>query len=103
VSYHCRIVKVSNNLRQDRLCFVSERLIWGSISMCCELEGFGQLPLEVYPQADWDLVAGKTTKLNIDEWSKQKRTNMSFVGISIWFSPRVYIPRRVTLGLVITD
>ena len=28
------------------------------------------------------------------------RTYMSFVGISFWFSPRVYMPRNVTFGLV---
>jgi len=97
VSYHCRIVKMSNNLRQDRLCLVSERFIWGSISMCCELEGFGQLPLEVYPQADWDLVAGKTRKqliqLNIDEWLKQKKDEHILRGhLNLVFSESVYSP-----------
>jgi len=65
--------------------------------MCCELEGFGQLPLEVYPQADWDLVAGKTRKqliqLNIDEWLKQKKDEHILRGhLNLVFSESVYSP-----------
>jgi hypothetical protein len=62
------------------------------------------LPLEVDRQADWHLITGEAADfVNGSQEMNETRTYMSFVGISNWFSPSVYRPRSVTLGLVMTD
>lgn len=90
-------------LSKDRLSFISESIVRSVVAMCSEFQRFSELPFEVYRQADWNLVSGEAgyvLELHALEWVRQ--AYMSFVGISIWFSPRVYRPRRVTLGLVMT-
>lgn len=94
------------DLREDRLSFVPECVIRSVVSMRSKFERFGELPFEVDRQFDRYLVTGKAKirSFNVmNRCMKIRKTYMSLVGISNWFSPNVKRPRRVTLGLVITD
>lgn len=69
-----------------------------------QFQGRRQLPLEVNGQTDGDLIPRESGRAQDYEVTLHSTlTYMSLVGISSWFSPSVKSPRRVTLGLVMTD
>jgi hypothetical protein len=63
-TYHRGIVEMRNDLRQNGLCLVTQGVIGGIVTMRCEFERLHKLPLEVYSQADGDLVSSKADNRN---------------------------------------
>lgn len=63
-TYHRGIVEMRNDLRQNGLCLVTQRVIWGIVAMRCEFKRLHKLPLEVYSQADGNLVSSKADNRN---------------------------------------
>lgn len=53
---------MGDNLSQDGLRLVSECFVRCLVTVVCQLERLGELPLEVDRQADWDLVASEAGK-----------------------------------------
>ena len=57
--YHCRIIEMRHDLRQDRLCLVTKSIIGRVITMCRQFQRFCELPLEINCQADWNLISSE--------------------------------------------
>ena len=53
-----------NDLRQNGLCLVTQRVVGSIVAMRCEFEWLHKLPLEVYSQADRNLVSSKANNRN---------------------------------------
>ena len=78
---------MSDNLCQDGLGFVPKGIIGRLISVCCELEWFLELPLEVQRQAHWNLITCESVRSIVvrrkeDIGNRKQSAYISFVGIS---------------------
>ena len=65
---------MSNDLRQNGLCLVAKRVVWGVITMRSEFERFSKLPLEIDGQADRDLISSKAGIFSHSYWHPDEQS-----------------------------